>query len=103
MKHSLELKPAVVMHYVEGNGGQREAAAYFNVEITSVRKWVSAHHKADSNIEIQMIQDENVSFQSVIQDNCHNFPMSFFIKAKMQFLVNPCPIIQCSVSIIRRK
>lgn len=45
MKHSLELKLAVVMHYVEGNGGQREAAAYFNVEITSVRKWVRAYLK----------------------------------------------------------
>lgn len=27
--------------------------------------------------------------------------MNFFIKAKMQSFVNPCPIIQCSVSIIR--
>lgn len=28
--------------------------------------------------------------------------MNFFIKAEMQSFVNPCPIIQCSVSIIRR-
>lgn len=45
MKHSLELKLAIVMFYVEGHGGQREAAAYFNVEITSVKKWIKAYLK----------------------------------------------------------
>ncbi|MFX2612085.1 IS3 family transposase [Enterobacter mori] len=45
MKHSLELKLAVVMHYTEGHGGQGETAAYFNVEITSVKKWIRAYLK----------------------------------------------------------
>ncbi|EAP4732823.1 hypothetical protein EGD47_26040, partial [Salmonella enterica] len=30
------------------------------------------------------------------------FSLYFFIKAKMQSFVYPCPIIQCSVSIIRK-
>lgn len=33
------------MHYTEGHGGQGETAAYFNVEITSVKKWIRAYLK----------------------------------------------------------
>ncbi|MFD0708848.1 helix-turn-helix domain-containing protein [Photorhabdus akhurstii] len=45
-KHSLELRLAVVKHYLAGNNGQEETARLFGVDRASVRLWDKATAKS---------------------------------------------------------